>query len=92
MRDVGPGPGIRGPRVRMRAACLCVPAQVYFVPRFLVTGGPGTGKTMLARDMMRRLETQGKCPLFLCSTRALAAGLRADGLVQAWASSAPGSS
>jgi hypothetical protein len=53
-------------------------------PRFLVTGGPGTGKTLLAREMVRRLATQSKRAVLLCSTSALATGLRAEGLADAW--------
>ena len=53
-------------------------------PRFLVRGGPGTGKTLLAREMMRRLLAESKRPVFVCSTKALAAGLRADGIEEAW--------
>jgi hypothetical protein len=53
-------------------------------PRFLVRGGPGTGKTLLAREMYRRLAADAKRPLFVCSTNALAAGLRADGLNEAF--------
>ncbi|HEX7603170.1 MAG TPA: AAA family ATPase, partial [Polyangiaceae bacterium] len=53
-------------------------------PRFLVSGGPGTGKTLVAREMYRRLAARSKRPVFLCSTNALAAGLRADGLDEAW--------
>jgi hypothetical protein len=53
-------------------------------PRFLVTGGPGTGKTLLAREMVRRLSMQSKRAVLLCSTSALATGLRADGLADAW--------
>ena len=52
--------------------------------RFLVTGGPGTGKTMLSREMVRRLAAQSKRAVLLCSTRALATGLRAEGLAEAW--------
>lgn len=48
--------------------------------RVLVRGGPGTGKTLLARDVCRRLAERGKSPLLLCSTRALATALRAGGL------------
>jgi AAA domain/Nuclease-related domain len=53
-------------------------------PRFLVRGGPGTGKTLLAREIYRRLTAEAKHPVFVCSTNALAAGLRADGLTEAW--------
>lgn len=52
--------------------------------RLLITGGPGTGKTLVARDLYRRLERAGHHPLYLCSTLALAAGLRADGVEHAW--------
>ncbi len=48
--------------------------------RMLVSGGPGTGKTLVARDLCARFASRGKTPLLLCSTRALAAALRADGL------------
>jgi DNA polymerase III delta prime subunit len=53
-------------------------------PRFLVTGGPGTGKTLLAREIVRRLAKQSKRAVLLCSTSALATGLRAEGLANAW--------
>ena len=81
-----------GTRVRMRGAEL-VPLdrdQVEMLDlvdhntRLLVRGGPGTGKTLLAREMYRRLEAQSKRPVLVCSTNALAAGLRADGLLDAY--------
>jgi len=53
-------------------------------PRLLITGGPGTGKTLVARELYRRLEQAGRHPLYLCSTLALAAGLRAWGIKHAW--------
>lgn len=49
--------------------------------RLLVKGGPGTGKTLLARALCERRER----PLYLCWTRALAARMRASGLANAWA-------
>jgi hypothetical protein len=39
---------------------------------------------MLAREMVRRLAAQSKRAVLLCSTRALATGLRAEGLAEAW--------
>jgi Flp pilus assembly CpaF family ATPase len=44
--------------------------------RMLVLGGPGTGKTLLAREMHARLTAAGRRTLVLCWTRALAAALR----------------
>lgn len=52
--------------------------------RMLVTGGPGTGKTLLARELAQRLAARGKRPALLCWTSALARALRQEGLVQAW--------
>jgi len=81
-----------GTRVRMRDMEL-VPLDrnqvemldlVEHNTRLLVRGGPGTGKTLLAREMYRRLEAQSKRPVIVCSTNALAAGLRADGLLDAY--------
>lgn len=53
-------------------------------PRMLVYGGAGTGKTLVAREMAERMIAAGRRPLYLCSTSALAAGLRAWGLNEAW--------
>ncbi len=53
-------------------------------PRMLVRGGAGTGKTLIAREMCRRLITRGQQPLYLCFTRALAAGLRGCGVEDCW--------
>jgi DNA helicase IV len=49
--------------------------------RMLVKGGPGTGKTLLARAICERRHPA----LYLCWTRALAAAMRASGLPNAWA-------
>lgn len=48
--------------------------------RLLVTGGPGTGKTLLARALCERRAPA----LYLCWTRALAVALRASGIENAW--------
>lgn len=48
--------------------------------RCLVTGGPGTGKTLLACEMWRRLRARGARPALLCWTNALASSLRASGI------------
>jgi hypothetical protein len=53
-------------------------------PRVLVEGGPGTGKTLLAREMCSRLGAAGRKPVLLCWTSALAAELRGSGCAQAW--------
>jgi len=52
--------------------------------RMLVTGGAGTGKTLVARDLYRRLADREAQPLYLCSTSALARALRGWGLSHAW--------
>src|SRR5690606_33565021 len=44
-----------------------------FVPRLTITGGAGTGKTLLARQKARELATDGKKVLALCFNKALAA-------------------
>lgn len=48
--------------------------------RLLVTGGPGTGKTLLARALCERRAPA----LYLCWTRALAVAMRAGGIENAW--------
>lgn len=52
--------------------------------RCLVTGGPGTGKTLLAQEMWRRLRGRGARPVLLCFTKALAGALRASGTSEAF--------
>ena len=53
-------------------------------PRCLVTGGAGTGKTLLACEMWRRLRERGAKPVLLCFTKALAAALRSSGISDAF--------
>lgn len=52
--------------------------------RLLVTGGPGTGKTLLACEAARRLAAEGQRVLVLCFTQALgqwlAAHLQVEGV------------
>jgi Nuclease-related domain/AAA domain len=52
--------------------------------RFLVMGGPGTGKTLLAREMWLRLRARGKRPVLLCWTAALAEALRQSDVSEVW--------
>ena len=52
--------------------------------RCLVTGGAGTGKTLLACEMWRRLQARGVKPVLLCFTKALAVALRASGIADAF--------
>jgi hypothetical protein len=47
----------------------------------LVAGGPGTGKTLIARALCERRAPA----LYLCWTRALAVAMRATGVPNAWA-------
>lgn len=53
-------------------------------PRFVVLGGPGTGKTVVAAEVTRRFARAGRRPLLLCWTRALASALRESGIAEAW--------
>lgn len=46
-------------------------AAVEDNPRAVVTGGAGTGKTLLARELCRRAAASGKRVLYLCFTDAL---------------------
>jgi hypothetical protein len=81
-----------GDRIRLReeelvpldADQLAVLDAVEDNDRMLVRGGPGTGKTLLARDACRRFAARGHRPALLCSTSALATALRAGGLDSAF--------
>lgn len=44
-------------------------------PRALVEGGAGTGKTVIARELVRRAAREGKRSLYLCFTDALATAM-----------------
>ena len=48
--------------------------------RLHISGGPGTGKTLLSRALCERRAPA----LYLCWTRALAAAVRASGIADAW--------
>ncbi len=45
---------------------------------FAVMGGPGTGKTLIARELLVKLRGQGKKVLFVCQNKSLADFLRSD--------------
>jgi hypothetical protein len=49
-------------------------------PRLHICGGPAIGKTLLARERSARWRRDGRNPVLLCSTSALAAALCLDGL------------
>ena len=51
--------------------------------RLLVLGGPGTGKSLVAREAARRHESAAKRVVYLCFTRALAIGMRRAGVANA---------
>lgn len=53
--------------------------------RLHVQGGPGTGKTLLARHVAARWRGEGLAPLYLCYTRGLASSLREGGFAEAFA-------
>lgn len=52
--------------------------------RLEVLGGPGSGKSLVAREAIARFTAEGRATLFLCYTRALAVGMRGEGLKEAW--------
>jgi len=49
----------------------------------LVQGGPGSGKSLVAREAAQRHIEAGRSTLFLCYTRALALGMRRAGIPEA---------
>ena len=53
-------------------------------PRFLVYGGAGSGKTLLARETVRRLKERGKRPVLLCFTKGLGQALREEAGLDAY--------
>lgn len=48
--------------------------------RLLVLGGPGTGKSLVAREFASLAAARGKKAAYLCFTRALANGVRRSGV------------
>lgn len=66
--------------VPLDADQLAVLAMLDHSERLLVAGGPGTGKTLLARALCERRTPA----LYLCWTRALAVAIRAAGIADAW--------
>ncbi|HEY5243084.1 MAG TPA: NERD domain-containing protein/DEAD/DEAH box helicase, partial [Polyangiaceae bacterium] len=80
-----------GKRARMReqelveldASQLEILDAIAHNARFLVTGGPGTGKTLLAQDLYTRATAGGKRVLYLCWTRAIATAMHANGVASA---------
>lgn len=44
----------------------------------IITGGPGTGKTLMALELARHLYVKGKKVLFLCYNKPLATKLKSD--------------
>ncbi len=69
--------------VRLTEDQLLVTRGLTVNPRFSVRGGAGTGKTVVALEMVRALAAQGEDVLMLCFNEALAEHLRASS--QAWA-------
>lgn len=62
--------------IRFTDAQLAVMEAVSTQERVLCTGGAGTGKTMLALDVSRRLAEGGSRPAFVCKSPFLASAAR----------------
>jgi superfamily I DNA and RNA helicase len=56
----------------------CIDEFLVDNTRALVSGAPGTGKTLIAAEAARRLGSQGKKVLLICFTEALAHWLRSE--------------
>ena len=50
----------------------------------LVLGSPGSGKTLVAREVLIRAREQGKSAFYFCYTRALAMAMRSEGLTESY--------
>ncbi len=54
------------------------------IGRLEVLGGPGSGKSLIAREAVARFTAEKRAVLFLCYTRALAFGMRREGVREAF--------
>jgi hypothetical protein len=85
-RSIEVEPALRGAldalekqRIRLTESQAKVLRIVGARKRAVISGGAGTGKTLIAAEKARRLTTEGRSVLFLCYNRPLADAL-ADGL------------